>query len=128
MSQTHVHSQPPKLSHCRWAACAVFCGAQGTCLWLRCAFLVHVEPPLLSPPSTFLHPVNPAQNAVFCVASQVNNTVTSINIAENDIKAEGAKAFAEMLKVCLVCFSLVAGVVVGLPVDWLRVFLDVCTL
>ena len=57
----------------------------------------------------------------------MNNTVTSINIANNGIEDEGAKAFAEMLKVCSVCFSLVVGVVVGLPVHCLRVFFDVCT-
>ena len=75
-------------------------------------------PAVCARPACFLAflPGNSAHNGVFCVASQVNKTVTSINIAGNDIEAEGAKAFAEMLKVCSVCFSLVVGVVVGLHV------------
>ena len=103
--------------------CAQNSVLRNACLWLRLVVVLCAWRSVCTP----FAPVNPAQNAVFCVASQVNNTVTSINIAGNENKAEGAKAFAEMLKVCSVCFSLVAGVVVGLPVDWLRVFLDVCT-
>ena len=59
-------------------------------------------------------PGNHALNGLFWSLLQVNKTVTTINIAGNGIGAEGAKAFAEMLKVCSVCFWLVVGVVAGL--------------
>jgi len=36
----------------------------------------------------------------FCVSSQVNKSVTSVNLERNGIKDEGVKAVAEMLKVC----------------------------
>jgi hypothetical protein len=62
-----------------------------------------------------LSPGNPAQIGVFQLLLQVNTSVTSVNLGNNNIGVEGGKAMVEMLKVrtymLAACFVLVSRLV-----------------
>ena len=48
-------------------------------------------------------PVTMLRTAFSCVSLQANKSVTSIDLRENKIGDAGAKALADMLRVCFFC-------------------------